>query len=146
MPDVVRCQLIIDSLRGETYDDHVPDAPNNDILLYTSPDGTVELELRLENDTLWMTQQMMADLFQTSAPNINVHIKNILQENELQEHGTIKENLIVRQEGSRRVRRKVLFYNLDMIISVGYRVNSVRVRAIIVSPAKVAFHGVRGVV
>ena len=104
----------------------MPDAPNNDILLYTSPDGTVELELRLENDTLWMTQQMMADLFQTSPQNIGQHIQSIFKSAELQEDGTIKNFFIVRQEGSRRVRRKVLFYNLDMIISVGYRVNSVR--------------------
>ena len=99
---------------------------NSGMLLYTTPDGRVQLELPLEDDSLWMSQQMMADLFETSVPNINVHIRKIFQKNELQKDGIIKENLIVRQEGSRSVRRKVLFYNLDMVISVGYRVNSVR--------------------
>ena len=100
--------------------------PNSEILLYTSPDGQVQLDVRLQEDTLWMTQQMMAELFQTTVANINVHIKNILQEAELQEEGTIKEILIVRKEGSRNVRRPVNFYNLDMILSVGYRVNTRR--------------------
>ena len=73
-----------------------------------------------------MTQQMMAELFQTTVPNVNVHIKNILQEDELQQDGTIKEILIVRTEGRRQVRRPVNFYSLDMILSVGYRVNTRR--------------------
>ena len=103
-----------------------PTIPNSEILLYTSPDGQVQLDVRMQDDTLWMTQQMMAELFQTTVPNINVHIKNILQEAELQEEGTIKEILIVRKEGSRNVRRPVNFYNLDMILSVGYRVNTRR--------------------
>ena len=103
-----------------------PTIPNSEILLYTSPDGQVQLDIRMQDDTLWMTQQMMAELFQTTEANINVHIKNILQEAELQEEGTIKEILIVRKEGSRNVRRPVNFYNLDMILSVGYRVNTRR--------------------
>lgn len=103
-----------------------PTIPNSEILLYTSPDGEVQLDVRMQHDTMWMTQQMMAELFQTTVPNINVHIKNILKESELQEEGTIKEFLIVRKEGSRRVRRPVNFYNLDMILSVGYRVNTRR--------------------
>lgn len=100
--------------------------PDSEILLYTSPDGEVQLDVRMQQDTLWMTQQMMAELFQTTVPNINVHIKNIYKESELQEEGTIKEFLIVRKEGSRNVRRPVNFYNLDMILSVGYRVNTQR--------------------
>lgn len=100
--------------------------PGQELLFYTSPDGKVKMEIRIEGDTIWMSQQMMAELFQTTVPNICVHIENILQSSELQEEGTIKENLIVRQEGTRQVQRKVKFYNLDMIISVGYRVNSVR--------------------
>ena len=100
--------------------------PDSEILLYTTPDGQVQLDIRLQDETLWMTQQMMAELFQTTVANINVHIKNILQEAELQEEGTIKEILIVRKEGSRNVRRPVNFYNLDMILSVGYRVNTRR--------------------
>lgn len=100
--------------------------PDSEILLYTSPDGEVQLDIRMQQDTMWMTQQMMAELFQTTVPNINVHIKNIYKESELQEEGTIKEFLIVRKEGSRTVRRPVNFYNLDMILSVGYRVNTRR--------------------
>lgn len=104
----------------------MPHETNNEFLLYTTPDGMVQLQLPLENDSLWMTQQMMAELFQTSAQNIGQHIQSIFQDAELKKEGTIKNSFIVRQEGTRRVRRKVLFYNLDMIISVGYRVNSVR--------------------
>ena len=82
-----------------------------ELLFYTSPDGKVKMEIRIEGETIWMTQQMMAELFQTTVPNICIHIDNILQSAELQEEGTIKENLIVRQEGSRQVQRKVRFYN-----------------------------------
>lgn len=97
-----------------------------ELLFYTSPDGKVKMELRVEGETIWMSQQMMAELFQTTKQNISLHVANILQCNELQETGTVKENLSVRLEGSRQVQRKVKFYNLDWIISVGYRVNSVR--------------------
>lgn len=76
--------------------------PTSEILLYTSPDGEVQLDVQLQDETLWMTQQMMAELFQTTVPNINTHIKNILQEAELQEEGTIKEILIVRQKAADR--------------------------------------------
>lgn len=97
-----------------------------ELLFYTSPDGKVKMEIRVEGETIWMSQQMMAELFQTTKQNISLHVANILQCNELQEAGTVKENLTVRLEGSRQVQRKVKFYNLDWIISVGYRVNSVR--------------------
>ena len=116
----------IDTHHRNLYDDSMPHETNNEFLLYTTPDGMVQLHLPLENDSLWMTQQMMAELFQTSAQNIGQHIQSIFQDAEHKKEGTIKNSFIVRQEGTRRVRRKVLFYNLDMIISVGYRVNSVR--------------------
>lgn len=90
--------------------------PDSEILLYTSPDSEVQLDVRMQQDTMWMTQQMMAELFQTTVPNINVHIKNIYKEAELQEEGTIKEFLIVRKEGSRTVLRPVNFYNLDISV------------------------------
>lgn len=104
----------------------LPQASESELLLYTSPDGEVQLDIRLQDETLWMTQQMMAELFRTTVPNVNVHIKNILQEGELQQDGTIKEILIVRTEGRRQVRHPVNFYSLDMILSVGYRVNTQR--------------------
>lgn len=100
--------------------------PTGEILLYTSPDGEVQLDVRLQDDTLWMTQQMMAELFQTTVQNIIMHVGNVYQESELQREGTCKDFLQVRTEGRRTVRRPVNFYNLDMILSVGYRVNTRR--------------------
>jgi hypothetical protein len=84
----------------------------------------VKLEVRLQNETVWLTQQMLAELFQTTVPNISMHIRNIYAEGELTPEATIKKFLTVRQEGNRAVRRELDFYNLDMIISVGYRVKS----------------------
>lgn len=95
------------------------------MVIYQSDDGQIRLETRLENETLWMTQSQMAELFQTSVANINIHIKNILDEGELLEAATIKDFLIVRLEGQREVQRNIAHYNLDMVISVGYRVKSV---------------------
>ena len=100
--------------------------PDNEILLYTSPDGKVQLDVRMQDDTMWMTQQMMAELFQTTVQNIIIHVENIYKESELQREGTCKNFLHVRTEGTRTVRRPVNFYNLDMILSVGYRVNTRR--------------------
>lgn len=102
------------------------ESPSGEFLLYTSPDGNVRLDLRIQDETLWMTQQMMAELFQTSVQNIIMHVGNIYDDIELQREGTCKDFLQVRQEGTRQVRRSITFYNLDMVISVGYRVNSVR--------------------
>ena len=102
------------------------DFPQGELLFYTSKDGKVKMEIRVEDETIWMSQQMMAELFQTTKQNISLHIANITQCDELQETGTVKENLTVRKEGNRTVQRKVVFYNLDWIISVGYRVNSIR--------------------
>ncbi len=93
-------------------------------LLYESEDGQLKLDVRLEEETVWLTQQLIADLFQTSVPNISMHIRNIYQEQELIPEATVKKFLTVRQEGSREVKRPLDYYNLDMIISVGYRVKS----------------------
>ena len=87
---------------------------------------TQEVEVRLEGETLWATQAQMADLFETSADNIGLHLKNIYKDNELQESSTTEEFSVVRQEGKRQVKRRLKHYNLDAIISVGYRVNSTR--------------------
>ncbi len=86
----------------------------------------VQLDIRMQDDTLQMTPRMMAELFQTTVQNIIMHVGNIYQESELQREGTCKDFLQVRKEGSRNVRRQVNFYNLDMILSVGYRVNTRR--------------------
>ncbi len=100
--------------------------PGGEILLYQTEDGRTRIECRFEDNTLWLSQTLMADLFQTTVPNINLHIKNILSEGELTEAATIKDYLIVRSEGARQVRRPVKHYSLDMIIAVGYRVRSHR--------------------
>jgi hypothetical protein len=94
------------------------------IIIYQTEDGKTKLDVRLENETVWLSQKMMAELFQTTVPNINMHLKNIFEEGELEQKATIKEFLIVQQEGNRKVDRKHLFYNLDAIISVGYRIKS----------------------
>lgn len=94
------------------------------IIIYQTEDGLTKIDVRLENETVWLSQKMMADLFQTTVPNINMHLKNIYEEGEIQEDRTIKNFLIVQQEGSRNVNRNVDFYNLDAIISVGYRIQS----------------------
>ncbi|MCK9303453.1 MAG: virulence RhuM family protein [Bacteroidales bacterium] len=97
----------------------------DEIILY-QPDNSVKLEVRVENETVWLTQAQMVDLFQTTKQNISLHISNIYKEGELYKEATIKEYLTVRQEGMRTVNRIVEYYNLDVIISVGYRVKSHR--------------------
>lgn len=95
-----------------------------EIVIYKSESGQVSFEAKLEDETIWLTQDMMAKLFETTVPNINMHIKNIFEENELEQNRTIKDFLIVRKEGSRTVSRNITHYNLDMILSVGYRIKS----------------------
>ena len=95
-------------------------------LVYQTEDGKLKIDVRFEGETVWLTQQHMAELFQTTVPNVSMHIRNVFAEGELQPAATVKESLIVRQEGSRSVQRSVEFYNLDVIISVGYRVKSHR--------------------
>ncbi len=98
---------------------------NNEIVLY-QPDETIKLEVRLENETVWLTQQQMAELFVTTPQNITMHIRNIYKEGELITESTCKDFLQVRKEGNRNVKRLQKIYNLDVIISVGYRVKSFR--------------------
>ena len=98
--------------------------PNSQIVIYQTEDGQTKLEVRLENETVWLTQKMMAELFQTTSQNITIHLKNIYEEGELEEISTCKDSLQVRFEGNRQVERTQKFYNLDAIISVGYRIKS----------------------
>jgi len=98
--------------------------PQGQIVLYQPEEGSGQVRVLLEGETAWLPQAMIAELFQTSVANVNIHLKNIYEEGELDEAATIKEYLIVRQEGARRVSRKVLHYNLDAILAVGYRVKS----------------------
>lgn len=99
---------------------------DSQFLMYQTEDGETKINVRLEDETVWMTQRAMADLYQKRIPTINEHIKNIYQERELDETATIRKNLIVQTEGTRQVEREVAFYNLEMILAVGYRVRSHR--------------------
>jgi hypothetical protein len=96
----------------------------SNIILYQTTDGQTKIDVRLENETVWLNQKQMADLFQTTVPNINMHLKNIFDEGELNPDTTIKNSLIVQLEGNRQVNRSIDFYSLDGIISVGYRIKS----------------------
>ena len=99
---------------------------NNEIVIYQSEDGKTQLDVKLEGETVWLTQAQMSELFQTDRTVINRHIRNIYKSGELEEEATCAKNAQVRMEGSRKVSRSIPYYNLDMIISVGYRVNSIR--------------------
>ena len=96
----------------------------NNIVIFES--GEQGVQVRLEGETLWLTQRQMAEVFATTPENVLMHLKNIFREGELDEAATAKDFLAVRQEGSRQVRRRLKHYNLDAIISIGYRVNSTR--------------------
>ncbi len=103
----------------------MPNLPqHSQFLIYQAEDGRVKIDVRFEEESVWLTQQMMADLFQTSKQNISHHIKSIFDERELSQEATVKKYLTVQQEGARQVQRQLEYYNLDMIISVGYRVKS----------------------
>lgn len=98
----------------------------NKIQIYQSPDNQIELQVNLEKDTVWLSQKQMALLFDKNLMTVNEHIKNIYLENELDEISTVRKSLILQTEGKRKIKREVLIYNLDVIISVGYRVKSKR--------------------
>ncbi|MCG3417575.1 virulence RhuM family protein [Oceanobacillus jordanicus] len=98
----------------------------SNILIYQTEEGNTKIDVRLENETVWMTQKAIAELYQTSSQNITLHIRNIYAEEELQEEATCKYYLQVQNEGSREVKRKAKHYNLEMIIAIGYRVRSHR--------------------
>jgi hypothetical protein len=99
---------------------------NSEILLYQTEDGQTKIDVRLEEETVWLSQAQMVELFQTTKQNISLHIKNIYDEGELEEISTVKDYLTVQTEGKREIQRNLKFYNLDVTISVGYRVKSHR--------------------
>jgi len=101
-----------------------PDKPKpTEIILYQTEDGQTKIQVRLEDDTVWLTQSQMAELFQTSIPNVSMHIRNIFREGELQENSVFKDFLITAADGKRY---RTNYFNLDVIISVGYRIKSHR--------------------
>ena len=97
-----------------------------EILIYQTEDGKTKIDVRVEGETVWLTQAQMSELFQPTPQNVTLHIKNVYKEGELFEEPTCKKYLQVQHEGHRDVKRKTKFYNLDVIISVGYRVKSHR--------------------
>jgi len=102
------------------------EAPSGEVIVYDTPGGGVRVEVRLDRDTVWLTQRQMAGLFDTTPENVLMHLKNVFANKELEEGATAKDFLVVQAEAGRRVRRQIKHYNLDAIISVGYRVNSRR--------------------
>ena len=96
------------------------------IVIYQTEDGQTQIDVRLENETVWLTQAQMAELFERTPQNITMHIRNAYNEGELEKESTCKEYLQVQTEGKRRVKRIQKYYDLDVIISVGYRVKSKR--------------------
>lgn len=100
------------------------DFQKGEIAIYTSEDGSVSLDTKLENETIWLTQDMIVKLFDSSKANISEHISHIFKDEELDKNSTVRKFRTVRKEGSRKVSRELEYYNLDIIIAVGYRVNS----------------------
>jgi len=103
-------------------EDTGPIRPQGEIVLYQPAQGNEPVRVLLEGETVWLTQNLLAELYQTTKQNISLHIQNIYKEGELVPEATVKKYLTVRSEGSRMVRRPLDYYNLDVIIAVGYRV------------------------
>lgn len=101
-------------------------SPQGEFLLYTTEDGRTRVECRFENETIWLSQKLMAELFDVEVPTINEHLKTLCETGEIDPNPTIRKFRIVRQEGKRQVARVIEHYNLDAILAVGYRVRSAR--------------------
>ena len=99
---------------------------DSQIVIYQSDDGTSQLQVSLQDDTIWLTQVQILDVFSSSKANISEHIKHVFSSGELSKEATVRKFRTVQQEGTRKVTRNRVHYNLDVIISVGYRVNSIR--------------------
>lgn len=96
----------------------------NQVEVFQNEDGSLQLAVQVQQESIWLSQSQLAELFKTSTDNISLHLKNIYQSGELDENATTEDYSVVRQEGKRQVKRKLKHYNLDAIISVGYRVSS----------------------
>src|SRR3990167_9677894 len=94
------------------------------IVIYKTEEGRIKIDVRFENEAVWLTQNALAELFQTTKNNISLHVKNIFEEGELNQSATVKKSLTVQIEGLRKINRELEYYNLDLIISVGYRIKS----------------------
>ena len=107
-----------------------PTSPGGEVVVYEAPDGVVCVDVRVDRETVWLTQRQMAEVFDTTPENVVMHLRSVFSSKELEGEATTKDFLVVRMEGRRRVQRSLKHYNLDAIISVGYRVNSRRGRAL----------------
>ncbi len=114
------------------------------VIIYRSEDGTIQLEVQLHEETVWLTRPQMALLFNTTPQNVTMHIGNIYTEEELDENSTSKDFLLVQKEGNRSIKRKAKFYDLDVIISVGYRVKSKLGSAFDLRKIRFIFHQGKG--
>ncbi|MGE9266735.1 MAG: RhuM family protein [Verrucomicrobiales bacterium] len=101
--------------------DELPDTPTGEFLLYTTEDGKARVECRFENETLWLSQALMAELFETTPQNITLHLKALYEDGEIDPGATCKDYLQVRSEGKRQVKRQVKHYNIEVILAVGFR-------------------------
>ncbi len=99
---------------------------NNQIIIYNTEDGETKIEVAVENETVWLSQKQMAELFDCTIENVIFHLQNVFESAELSQDSTTKESLVVQKEGNREVKRLTKLYNLDAIISIGYRINSLR--------------------
>ena len=99
---------------------------SNDIIIYNTEDGKAKINLQLQNGTVWLNQSEIAELFETTKQNISKHIKSVFDDKELEESSTVNYKLTVQMEGNRKIQREMVYYNLDMILAIGYRVRSPR--------------------
>ena len=106
--------------------EQLPAVPGGEVIVYESPEGEGGVDVRFDQESVWLTQRQMAEVFGTSTDNVSLHLRNVYATGELEEAATAEDFSVVRSEGERKVRRKVKHYNLDAIISIGYRVNSKR--------------------
>ena len=97
---------------------------NSQLIIYQTEDGQTKIDVRFDGDTVWLTQTALAELFQTTKNNISQHVKNVFEEGEVDQRATVKKFLTVQTEGQREVKRELEYYNLDLIISIGYRIKS----------------------
>ncbi|HCX25411.1 MAG: hypothetical protein UX08_C0010G0045 [Candidatus Collierbacteria bacterium GW2011_GWB1_45_35] len=105
---------------------NIPDNQKSQIIIYQTEDGKTRVEVRFEHENVWLTQKLIAELFDCSVDNVSLHLKNIYLEHEIYGGSTVEDFSIVQNEGNRKVRRKIRMYPLEVIIAVGYRVNSIR--------------------
>lgn len=115
---------MVDNFTTNNNNELTPNAPQGEFVLFQSADGQTKVECRFESDSLWLTQALIAELYQKGVPTINEHLSNIYSEGEIERNATIRKFRIVRQEGTRQVTREIEHYNLDAILAVGYRVRS----------------------